>query len=89
MFLNYISASSKRYKVPSEFLDDVLSLKTEHLLADPSLGEKQTASMKKLRSDFKADILTFLRKKKLSREACICLWNVLVCAAHICMYLHV
>ena len=87
MFLNYISASSKRYKVPSEFLDDVLSLKTEHLLADPS--EEQTASTMELRSDFKKCIIAFVQKNKLSREACKCLWNVLVCAAHICMYLDV
>lgn len=89
MFLGYISASSKHYKVPSRFLDAVLSLKTEHLLADPSLGEEQTASMMKLRSAFKERIMTFVKKNKLSREACKCLCDILVCAAHICMYLHV
>ena len=88
MFLNYILASSRHYKVPSRFLDDVLSLKTEHLLADPSLEEKQTASMMKLRSAFKERIRTIVRKNKLSREACKCLCNVLVCTAHICI-LHV
>lgn len=88
MFLDYILASSKHYKVSSRFLYDVLYLKTEHLLADPSLDEKQTESMMKLRSAFKEDIMTIVRKNKLSREACKCLCDVLVCAAHICI-LHV
>ena len=89
MFQKYIMASSKHYRPPSSFLDYVLSLKTEHLLADSSLDEKQTASMMTLRSNFRQQIMAFVQEHKLSEEACTCIGNVLVCAAHMCMYLHV
>ena len=89
MFQKYIMASRKHYRPPSRFLKDVLSLKTEHLLADSSLDEKQTASMMTLRNNFRQQIMVFVREHKLSGEACTCIGNVLVCAAHMCMYLHV
>lgn len=89
MFQKYIMASSKHYRLPKSFLEYILSLKTEHLLADSSLDENQTASMKVLRSNFQHQIMAFVRKKKVSGDSCTCVWNVLVCAAHMCMYLHV
>lgn len=85
MFLEYIKASRKHYGSASRFIDDVLSLETEHLLTDPSLGEEETTRMMKLKSDFQRFIMKYIREKKLSGEVCTCIRKVLVCAAHICM----
>ena len=83
MFLDLIQTSSKCYTRASDFIHDVLYLTHEHLLADPILGEGETANMKQLRSDFQQYIAIFVRKNKLSREVCTFIRDFVVCAAHI------
>ena len=83
MFLDYIKASSRHYRPAPGFIDDVLRLESEHLLADSSLGEEEAANMMKLWRDFQQFIREFVLVKKLSGEDCACkLRDVLVCAAH-------
>ena len=87
MFLDYIKASSRHYKPAPGFIHDVLTLESEHLLADSSLGEEEAANRMKLWRDFQQFVRKFVWVKKLSEDCACKLRDVLVCAAHSCLYL--
>ena len=85
MFLDIMMEASKVYRPSSSYINDVLSLKTRHLLCNDFVDEKETADLMELRQDFKQHIQVFIQREKLNRTSvCTAFMNSVVCQEFVC-----